>query len=58
MTESNAVLEIGAPAPDPDHDIDLRSGKFDRTSTVQLHTAFGKFTATGSRRHDGTHLLS
>jgi hypothetical protein len=39
---------IVAVKPDPDHDIDLKGGIFDQTKPAQLHTAFGKFAATGS----------
>lgn len=35
---------------DPNHDIDLKGGKFDQTSAGQLHQAFANFLRSGSTR--------
>jgi hypothetical protein len=46
MTSSNAGSV--AVSLDPDHDVDLKGGRFDKTSAADLSTAFTKFAASNS----------
>jgi hypothetical protein len=48
MTEADTGSAAGAASPDPDHEIDLKGGKFEKTSEADLRAAFTQFTATGS----------
>jgi hypothetical protein len=48
MTRANAGSAIAAVSPDPDHEIDLKGGRFEKTSKADLQAAFTKFIATGS----------
>jgi hypothetical protein len=48
MTEADTGSAAGAASPDPDHEIDLKAGKFEKTSAADLRAAFNTFTATGS----------
>lgn len=47
----NKTKVTQASGPDPNHDIDLKGGKFDQTNAGQLHQAFANFLGSGS-----THL--
>jgi hypothetical protein len=48
MTEADAEIPSGTASPDPEHEIDLKGGKFEKTSQADLQGAFEKFAATGS----------
>jgi hypothetical protein len=48
MTEADTGSTPRAASPDPDHEIDLKGGKFEETSEADLQAAFAKLAATGS----------